>query len=203
MGQRAKIKWLKEGDKNTIFFHAITNYKRRRGKVHIIQAADGKWVFEQHEISEADIQFFQKQFSSEATAIDFDLVDRYIPCLITESMNIDLTKCPVEEEVIYQTIRDMDPKSAAGSDGFGGKFYVLCLPIIKVDLIQAVIALFCGRTLPKVWTSTLIVAIPKVENPKGFNEMRPISLYNFCNNVIAKIVTSILAPILPQIISGE
>lgn len=60
---------------------------------------------------------------------------------------------------------------------------------------------FAGHPLPKVWTSTLIVPIPKVANPESFKDRRPISLCNFCSKVISKLLAARLAIVLPSIIS--
>lgn len=49
----------------------------------------------------------------------------------------------------------------------------------------------------------MIVSVPKVENPKVFGDLRPISLCNFCFKVISKLLNTRLAPTLPIIISEE
>lgn len=97
----------------------------------------------------------------------------------------------------------MDSTSAAGPDGFGGSFYKACWPIIKSDFCKAVVAFFHGSIIPKVWTSTLIVTIPKVESPKTFSDLRPISLCNFNVKVLSKLLTTRLDPILPHLILEE
>src|SRR4051812_24362972 len=82
-------------------------------------------------------------------------------------------------------------------------FFVHCWQIVKHDLYQAICEFFAGGHLPKIWTSTLIVPIPKVPNPESFKDLRPISLCNFTSKIISKMLANILAPILPQIISEE
>lgn len=82
-------------------------------------------------------------------------------------MNAELTKLPDENE-ICQTIFSMDPDSTAGPNGFGGSFYRACWLIIKEDFVKVVCEFFRGHNIPKVWTSTLVVTIPKVEVPKTF-----------------------------------
>lgn len=88
-------------------------------------------------------------------------------------------------------------------DGFGGIFYSTCWDIIKMDLTAAVQAFFRGCCLPKTWSSTLIVAIPKGSNPTNFGDLRPISLCNYCAKVISKVLADRMALILPCIISPE
>ena len=80
---------------------------------------------------------------------------------------------------LYKTIQGMDANSAAGADGFGGSFYKACWQTIKLDMCRAVQWFFAGHELPKSWTSTLVVTIPKVASPKQLGDLRPISLCNF------------------------
>ena len=48
--QRAKVKWLKEGDRNTKFFHAMAAVKRKSNKIFRIHNMNGDWVSDQSEI---------------------------------------------------------------------------------------------------------------------------------------------------------
>ena len=117
-------------------------------------------------------------------------------------MNYALLKMPSETE-IYDIVFGMNADVAAGPDGFGGHFYQACWHIIKEDLLNVVTYFFNGHDLPKSWTNTLIVALPKVDNPNTFSDIRPISLCNFFAKIIYKIITIRLGPILPYIISLE
>lgn len=53
--QRAKAKWLKEGDKNTHFFCVTVMMKRNKAKIFRIQNFEGDWVTDQKEIAEAGV----------------------------------------------------------------------------------------------------------------------------------------------------
>src|SRR5947208_2149792 len=82
-------------------------------------------------------------------------------------------------------------------------FFLQCWDIIKTDLLEAISEFFVRGHLPKSWTSTLIVPIPKMSNPETFKELRPISLCNFLSKIVFKLLALRLAPILPLIISEE
>ncbi|XP_019265849.1 PREDICTED: uncharacterized protein LOC109243378 [Nicotiana attenuata] len=97
----------------------------------------------------------------------------------------------------------MSPTSAAGPDGMNGKFYQACWDIIKTDLLNVVLDFFGGSSMPKYMTNACIVMLPKVEFPNSLTEFRPISLSNFINKVISKVISSRLAPILPRVISDN
>ncbi|XP_068329793.1 uncharacterized protein [Pyrus communis] len=42
--QRSRVKWLREGDANTQFFHSSTLQRRRRNKIVKLRAENGNWV---------------------------------------------------------------------------------------------------------------------------------------------------------------
>ncbi|KAM7491146.1 hypothetical protein LguiA_034067 [Lonicera macranthoides] len=120
--QRAKVKWLKEGDRNSNFFHVMANHRRRKAKIHRIQNAEGNWVTTQEDIMDEGVRFFQHQFTGNLVNFDFNLVHRLIPGLVNEEMNNMIVQRPSENE-IFDVIKDMDVDSAPGPDGFGGHFY--------------------------------------------------------------------------------
>lgn len=62
-------------------------------------------------------------------------------------------------------------------------------------------AFFGGTKLPRYITSTTFVLIPKKENVRGFNDLRPISLSTYINKVIFKIIQGRIEKVLHKIIS--
>lgn len=44
--QRAKVFWLRDGDFNTKFFHAMASMKRKNNKVQKLKNEDGYWIFD-------------------------------------------------------------------------------------------------------------------------------------------------------------
>ena len=123
-----------------------------------------------------------------------------IPDLSAEIDNVGLEAAPSLEEV-KRVIFEMDGDSAAGPDGFSGKFFTTAWEVVAHDVYRAVLSFFCGAELPRFITATSIVLLPKVMNPKDFTQFRPISVYNFLNKVISRILVGRLAGILPRIIS--
>lgn len=79
----------------------------------------------------------------------------------------------------------------------------ICWNIIGMDLLQVVIAFFCGYAMPKYFSHTCLVLLPKVSHPNKLSEYSPINLSNFTNKVISKLLYLRLAPILPTLISSN
>lgn len=163
---------------NTKFFHALVEMKRRKSRIFRIQNKIGEWLTDQAYIANARVAFYHNQFISTQTEYNFHLVPDLIPKLIDNGQNLMLTASPTMEE-IRNDVAAMNPDGASGLDGFGGIFYVKCRDgrlYIKQDLIKAVHSFLQGTPLPKSWTSTLIVILPKVSSPKNFRDMKHISL---------------------------
>lgn len=61
--QRARVKWLREGDNNTKFFHAFASNRKRRNFIQSIKN-NGEWVYEFHTIKKLFIDHFKNIYSS-------------------------------------------------------------------------------------------------------------------------------------------
>ncbi|PKU73296.1 hypothetical protein MA16_Dca022879 [Dendrobium catenatum] len=55
--------------------------------------------------------------------------------------------------------------------------------------------------MPRFFTSTAIVLIPKKDNPEHWRDFRPISLCSFFNKLTSKIIAIRLGALLPRLIS--
>jgi hypothetical protein len=99
------------------------------------------------------------------------------------------------EEEVWETIKDMPSDKAPGPDGFTGRFYKSCWPIIKSDIMAALIAAQCAN-IQNLWmlNSAFLTLIPKEEAADQVKDFRPISLIHS----FAKLVTKILVNRLPR-----
>ncbi|XP_060182081.1 uncharacterized protein LOC132611714 [Lycium barbarum] len=96
----------------------------------------------------------------------------------------------------------IDPDSSPGPDGLNGKFFQATWEIISNDLVNPIQSFFSGGVfLPKFFSHTCLVMIPKVEHSQQFSDLRPISLCNVTSKIISKIINSKMGPLLPKLIS--
>ncbi|XP_071929043.1 uncharacterized protein [Coffea arabica] len=198
--QKARVKWLKHGDRNSRYFHAVVRQRRAQGMIHRIKKSNGVWVDKNDDIATEAITYFSDLFTCSLESSS-DL--RYlIPSIISEEDNEKLEEVPSIEEV-YRVVRSMDGDSAAGPDGFTGKFFTFAWEVVAQDVYNAILSFFCGAELPRFITSTSIVLIPKMPNPQDFSQYRPISLCNFFNKLLSRILADRIAYVLPKIISPQ
>ncbi|XP_071902759.1 uncharacterized protein [Coffea arabica] len=198
--QKARVKWLKHGDRNSRYFHAVVRQRRAHQMIHRIKKSNGVWVDTNDDIATEAITYFSDFFtgSSESSSD----MQHLIPTIISEEDNEKLEKIPSIEEV-YRVVSSMDGDSAAGPDGFTGKFFTFAWEVIAQDVYNAILSFFCGAELPRFITSTSIVLIPKIPNPQDFSQYRPISLCNFFNKLLSRILADRVAYVLPKIISPQ
>lgn len=123
-----------------------------------------------------------------------------IPRMVNQEQNNNLIAVPTIEE-LKEVVFSMNPNSAAGPDGMNGFFFQKCWQIIKHDLLAVIQAFFCGQIIPKSFSHSCIVLLPKVCNPNKITEFRPISLSNFTSKFISKLMSSRLGSILPELVS--
>ena len=196
---KARVKWLSEGDRNTSFFHAMAKVRHIKQSLSVMR--DGNRIIDQpNEVSDHVVTYFRDLFTADATLMDSNLVDRVIPCLVTDGENASLTVMPSPEE-IYQVICSMEHNSSPGPDGFGGVFYMKCWKIIGETVVQAVQSFFSNGYIPPHFNSNLMVLIPKVDGADSVAQLRPIALANFAFKIITKLLADRLGNIATKIIS--
>ncbi|CAN6679166.1 unnamed protein product [Malus baccata var. baccata] len=197
--QRSRVKWLREGDANTSFFHQSTLQWRRRNKVLKLKDGDGDWVDNQSHIRQLVDDHFLKLFKSGGIRDWGNMLDCVKPG-ITEDVNLSLMET-VSLEEIKRAVFQMGGFKAPGPDGFQGIFYRSFWANIEGDVNHLIQSLIHDSVSPTMLNSTHIVLIPKVQNPESVSHFRPISFCNFSYKVLSKVLANRLKAVMPKIIS--
>ena len=197
--QKARIDWLREGDKNTKFFHACVKERRRKNRMLNIQREDGTWTNSEEELRMEVADYYRGLFSSSGSEGITEILHG-IPPTITTEMNAKLTR-EVDEMEIKSALFSMNPNKAPGQDGMSPLFFLKFWHVVKSNLIAAIRHFFQTSNLPKSWNHTVISLIPKIQNPTNLKSYRPISLCNVVYKVISKILANRLKNVLSHCIS--
>ncbi|XP_060183206.1 uncharacterized protein LOC132613175 [Lycium barbarum] len=110
--------WFKNGDRNSKFFYAYVNGRRKKLRVDDIQDDEGNWLTTQEENSQEAIGFYERQFEE-------DRIPREV------------------KEAVFA----LNGESACGPDGFIGLFFQSCWEIIKQDMVDMVQTFFDMRPI--------------------------------------------------------
>lgn len=197
--QKARIKWLKEGDKNTAFFHACTAIRRKRNRIINLKNRYGQWCETEDQIKQEVEQYFRNLFTT-SNPSGYDEILSGIPRSITESMNKNLTRS-VDEAEIKKALFSMHPNKAPGPDGMSPLFFQKYWSIVSTDVVNFVKCFFQFSCLPKATNETLVTLILKIQNPIDLKHFRPISLCNVVYKIISKILANRMKAVLGHCIS--
>ncbi|CAN6675688.1 unnamed protein product [Malus baccata var. baccata] len=174
--QRSRVRWLREGDANTNFFHNSTLQRRRRNQIIKIKDELGNWVEQPGSVRKLVEDHFIHTFTTGEARNWGTLLDCISP-RVTEDMNLALLK-PVSEDEVKTAIFKMGGLKAPGPDDFQGIFYQSFWEHVYGDVCALVRELMQGSSSPTSLNATYIVLIPKVPHPETVSQFRPISLYN-------------------------
>ncbi|KAK4388231.1 hypothetical protein Sango_2429700 [Sesamum angolense] len=89
--QRGKAVWLKEGDRNTPFFHARATERRQHKEIKRLKTVTKEVTVEPMEIKRVVLEYFSSIFTSSRP--QEDVIKEIITCLepkVTEAMNLEL-----------------------------------------------------------------------------------------------------------------
>eukprot|EP00253_Pinus_taeda_P022996 PITA_22996 len=179
--QKSRIKWLREGEMNTKFFHQAMIQNRQRNRIFSIKNAEGE---------------------REARGEAIEHICKEIPRLITNEQNKALMRAATMEEV-EEVVMNMKKGKAPGPDGFTVEFYQAGWHFLGQEILEVVEE---SRKKQKIWpgiNSTFLTLIPKSNKSEDAQGFRPISLCNVIYKIIATLIAKILKPLLPNIISPE
>ncbi|XP_071924686.1 uncharacterized protein [Coffea arabica] len=138
--QKARVKWLRSGDRNTKYFHAMVKQRRVHEMIHRIRKADGQWVEDNDAIANEVIAHFSDLFSGDMTYVSGGLL-HLISSLITGEDNLMLEEAPTLEKVKC-VVFAMDGDSATGPNGYTGRFFTFAWDIIASDVHRAVLRFY-------------------------------------------------------------
>jgi hypothetical protein len=197
--QRSRSNWLRAGDQNTRFFHGRASQRRRRNRIVGLRDEDGNWRDSSEEVVAILTRYYESIFQT-SLPDQIDNAVRYVPNVITQSMNANLDREFSASEV-DQALKQMAPLTAPGPDGLPPLFYQKYWHVVGPDVTKGVLSyLNSGQVLSSI-NHTYITLIPKVKNPEKVTEFRPISLCNVIYKLASKVIANRLKLILPNIIS--
>ncbi|XP_040945782.1 uncharacterized protein [Gossypium hirsutum] len=130
--QRARINWLKMGDRNTSFFHKQASQRRRQNRIHKLQGEDGRATEEWKNMEEIARSYFLRLFSTGGQH-NFENILTGIRRCISEEDNIKLNARFTKDE-IREALSGMGPAKTPGEDGFLALFYQKCWSIVGDDI---------------------------------------------------------------------
>ncbi|RVW55071.1 LINE-1 reverse transcriptase-like [Vitis vinifera] len=155
---------VKEGDRNTGYFHRMANAHRRNNTLDRIKI-NGVWLSEEQEVKEGIVNVFQ-QLLSEESGWKADIEGLHLSHLSSqEAGNLEL---PFSEDEIHSALLEMDGDKAPGPDGFTVAFWQECWDFVKEEILELFKEFYEQKSFVKSLNTTFLVLIPKKGGVEGF-----------------------------------
>ncbi|KAJ9536053.1 hypothetical protein OSB04_un000779 [Centaurea solstitialis] len=195
--QKAKIKWLAEGDENSRFFHAAIKKRERRNRIsgfHI----NGVWSEDPKRVKEYIFESFQNKFSSVHENRPEFHSERFKRLSQVDAEDLER---PLEETEVWNVIKGCRKHKAPGPDGFSFGFLKKFWGIVKEDLLAALQWFWNSERISLGCNSSFITLIPKTPSPEDLGDYRPISLIGVYYKLVATILAERLKKVIGKVIS--
>ncbi|RVX01772.1 LINE-1 reverse transcriptase-like [Vitis vinifera] len=191
--------WLREGDRNTGFFHRMANAHRRVNNLIKIKI-NGVRLTEDQEVRDGIVNAYQHLLSENADwkADIGGLVLKQIS--LSEA---DALELPFTEAEIYAALMGMNGDKAPGPDGFTVAFWQNCWEIVKEDVLDMFKEFYDQNSFIKSLNHTFLVLIPKKGGAEDLGDYRPISLLGGLYKLLAKVLANRLKKIIDKVISPD
>ncbi|XP_074278012.1 uncharacterized protein LOC141601617 [Silene latifolia] len=197
--QRSRAIWLKEGDRNTKFFHQRASQRKRKNHIAKIIDEHGLIREGQEAVGEVAMSYFQNLFRS-SRPTNFEDTLEGIEGRVTPRMNMILSSEYRAEEVV-EALQQMHPMKAPGPDGMNGLFFQTYWSVVGPLVMREVLGILRGTRSAGRLNKTHIVLIPKKKAPDKMSDYRPISLCNVVYKLVSKVLANRLKVFLGDVVS--
>lgn len=134
--QKAKIEWLKEGDRNTNFFHKIIKGRQHKSRIMAVCGEDGV-RYENEHVAKQFLDHFQRFLGINDKVEEFKNNHVTFTNKLSTEEAFDLIK-PISVEEIKAAMFDIDDSKAPGPDGYTSKFFKAAWGIVGEEVCLAV-----------------------------------------------------------------
>ncbi|WCJ43897.1 hypothetical protein M5689_024606 [Euphorbia peplus] len=196
--QRSKAFWLSRGDQNSKYFHGCVKARKKANRIYSLRNVNGELHTDVDGMNSIAQTYFEQLFST-STAISYEIVD-VVPNLVSDGFN-DILTVPFVIDEFKTAIFQMHSDRSLGPDGLNPGFFQHFWNVIGVEIFNACVGWLSRNEFPASLNDTIIVLIPKCDQPDSMSNLRPISFCNVLYKLIAKVLANRIKIILPEIIS--
>ena len=196
--QRAKFFWLENGDLDTKFFHAQASGHKATNKVSYLVDDNGIVQSDLSTMGSIALSYFRNLFSLGLP--NFDGLEISLTDVDSLEENESLV-APFSKEEFTKAIKQKHLEKSPGLDGLNPRFYQRFWPLIGDQIFSVASQWLSIGAFPLGLNNTLIVLIPKCENPSSMKELSPILLCNVLYKLVAKVLAKRMKDVLCRPIS--
>ncbi|XP_039008860.1 uncharacterized protein LOC120137071 [Hibiscus syriacus] len=188
--QKAKVQWVKDGDKCTKLFHTAIASKHKRDTIRVLINNEGRRLESYDDMANEILDSFNYQLGKiDPTVIppDPSFLRNLLQFHVPNEVATDLVKTVLllkRSKRLY-LIKGM----------------IKLLDLMGEDFVNAVKFFFKETAIIPAFNSTIIALIPKIQNPSKVKDYRPISCCSVVYKTISKILVKRMNELLPDLVS--
>jgi hypothetical protein len=197
--QRSRIHWLAEGDANTKLFHAVANGRCIKNFIPAVRVGDEIVTEQDHKLDAFTNAYMELLGKVQNRQFSLNMEFLHLPRLDLSDLEVIFM-----EEEVWKVIKEMSQDRDPGPDDFIAIFYQKAWPIIKQDVMAAILKLFVGdgRGFGRL-NQALITLIPKKEDATLVGDFCPISLVHSFSKLFSKLLANRLKFRLGELVSAN
>ena len=190
--QKSREICLKEGDRNSKFFHKMTNTHRRKNFIVKIKV-NGEWIIGDRELREGVVGGFKSLFFEEEgwrpsiEGLSFETLE--------EEEVTSLEGIFLEEEVLGALL-ELNGVKALGVDGFSMVFWHFSWEFVKFDVLNFFNEFHEHGRFVRNLNTTFLVLIPKKKGAVNLKDFRSISLVGSLYKWMTKVLVNRLKKVM-------
>jgi exonuclease III len=206
---RNRTEWHEEGDKASKLFLNLEKSRGTNKTIKKLRNNLGELITDNKEILDLEAKFYTELFSSQKPLDNHKIKKEeeemfQIPGnKILEEDHENLVK-PIEEQEIWEIIKNNPPNKSPGTDGFNNEFYKEHWQIIKKYVIKSMNHSLKRGKLNLSQRRGIISLIPKPQKDlEELKNWRPITLLNQDYKYLTKAIANRIQKLLPNIIEPD
>ncbi|RVX02717.1 LINE-1 reverse transcriptase-like [Vitis vinifera] len=149
--------WLREGDRNTGYFHHMANANRRNNYLDRIKI-DGVSLSEEQEVRKGVANAYQQMLSKES-GWQADIGRLRLEQI--SQQDAENLESPFSEAEVHSALMEMNGDKTPGPDGFTVAFWQSCWDFVKEEILAMFKEFHEQNTFLKSLNNTFLVLIPK------------------------------------------
>uniref|UniRef100_A0A803P542 Reverse transcriptase domain-containing protein n=1 Tax=Cannabis sativa TaxID=3483 RepID=A0A803P542_CANSA len=199
--QRAKVDWLRAGDKNTKVFHHKASIRKKNNFIRGISLPDGSVAHDSPTILSQFLNFYFNLFHTQGVnKMAINSILQGITSRLSPVQKTFLDEAFTEDE-IKKTTFSLSWDKAPGPDGLNSLFYQKHWHLFGSELCQALLHILNHNGDISLINETILVLIPKKKNAKTVCDFQPTSLCNTLYKCLSKVLANRIKRVLHSVIA--
>ena len=194
--QKSREIWPREGDRNTGFFHRMTN-SHKKGNNIVKLIINGILITKEEELKQVIVNAFksllldQGEWRANPEGLNLSRIDQ------SEATRMEL---PFSEEV-YFALCEVNGDKASGSDDFMVAFWQFSWDFAKGEFMRMFKEFRETEKFVRNLNTIFIVMVPKKSGAENFKDFRPISLVGSLYKLLAKVLANRLKRVIGKLVN--